>query len=588
MSWGFSSLVNSVSALVNPEPQIAVNGEDKIKQAAEQALVDLQNSPPFFTRMQGPEACFEYYRQRIFTVLKGSFDSYQIIEIDNEIANLKQKEKDPTISQEEKEATANTINTLIDKTKIIKKNLDYSSFCHQVLNGLYLGQNTAAVQATQRFYFYPPTMEAKEQEKINPYGFRNIISLCSIEHIFRDLDDETSADGLRKTFHNNCKSNDIRWIDLSAGLLDLPWVELVYNNICFNHSDDLLFSKTEEKSIKEELIKKTFVMNYFTKTFAVLDRAVMGELTLVHCKEGISRSAAIVVLYLIFRFDLTPKQALKYLKLMRPTISAVEEKFYSFFVTFSKEIRMAKLKKEVEEVVKASKARDVARKDSNAHFDQICGDLYLGDSDGFNSVCPADISLENLSPDNCNPVKFESLITLVKVELMFFDIRQLSEVDKKIEKLGIDWTCIAATLASNSRYWPSLVYNSTMSDEISRQDPERTNEKNLVLETKNDWLNKTDVKEWFQLIFAKFEEAFFEGRKTLVHCGSGKTSSPALLIAFFIHLGFSYEDAAIFIGSKRRVELAPFANHLKAYEVALRRDVPYKKALAAVELTCNE
>ena len=65
MSWGFSSLVNSVSALVNPEPQIAVNGEDKIKQAAEQALVDLQNSPPFFTRMQGPEACFEYYRQRI-------------------------------------------------------------------------------------------------------------------------------------------------------------------------------------------------------------------------------------------------------------------------------------------------------------------------------------------------------------------------------------------------------------------------------------------------------------------------------------------------------------------------------------------
>ena len=266
MSWGFSSLVNSVSALVNPEPQSnAINGEDKIKQVAEQALLDLKNPPPFFRKMMGPEACFEYYRQRIFTVLKGPFLSSQVIEIDNEIASLKQKEKDPTISQEEKEATANTINTLIDKTKIIKKNLDYSSFCHQVLNGLYLGQNTAAVQATQRFYFYPPTMEAKEQEKINPYGFRNIISLCSIEHIFRDLDDETSADVLRKTFHNNCKSNDIRWIDLSAGLLDLPgaWVELVYNNICFNHSDDPLFSKTEEKSIKKELIQKNFCDELF-------------------------------------------------------------------------------------------------------------------------------------------------------------------------------------------------------------------------------------------------------------------------------------------------------------------------------------
>ena len=63
------------------------------------------------------------------------------------------------------------------------------------------------------------------------------------------------------------------------------------------------------------------VEDYFKAVFQVMDRAVFGnEKVLVHCQQGRSRSSAVVIAYLINRFQLTFGEALRFVQSSRPSV----------------------------------------------------------------------------------------------------------------------------------------------------------------------------------------------------------------------------------------------------------------------------
>jgi predicted protein tyrosine phosphatase len=96
----------------------------------------------------------------------------------------------------------------------------------------------------------------------------------------------------------------------------------------FNCTKDLKFPKKHNPSQKhfrlpvhdnlqpEEIIQ---MGNLSFEIVAMLDRELeKGKTVLVHCFAGAQRSAAVVAMYLIYKFNMTPQESILYIKKIRP------------------------------------------------------------------------------------------------------------------------------------------------------------------------------------------------------------------------------------------------------------------------------
>lgn len=97
-------------------------------------------------------------------------------------------------------------------------------------------------------------------------------------------------------------------------------------NAVFNCSKDLPFLNNLDQKhyrvpVHDNLQEKEIVHlgNISFQTIASLDKELKkGKCVLVHCYAGAQRSAAVVTMYLIYKYKMKPGEAIKTVKKMRP------------------------------------------------------------------------------------------------------------------------------------------------------------------------------------------------------------------------------------------------------------------------------
>lgn len=67
-------------------------------------------------------------------------------------------------------------------------------------------------------------------------------------------------------------------------------------------------------------LPETKIYSYFEESFAFIDEARRKGCVLVHCNAGVSRSATIVIAYVMFKLKLSYTEAFKKVKDTRPSI----------------------------------------------------------------------------------------------------------------------------------------------------------------------------------------------------------------------------------------------------------------------------
>ena len=73
-------------------------------------------------------------------------------------------------------------------------------------------------------------------------------------------------------------------------------------------------------------LEKDSIAPYFVRTIDFIRESAHFKLnTLVHCKNGDSRSAALVAAFLIYRFKISTEKAVSVLQKKRPSVSINEE-----------------------------------------------------------------------------------------------------------------------------------------------------------------------------------------------------------------------------------------------------------------------
>ncbi len=243
-----------------------------------------------------------------------------------------------------------------DETKI-----DTSRYtpCDRIINGLYLGNGQSFAQTT-----YFPCLKSiawSEPEQLNtanPNQFTTIITACPLRAIASDYIDlfEKKVEDYKTSF----KEHNITWHYIGKLMDDAPefWDAFVHD--CTElysqeltewdgtQSDDLLREICAQKS---KALQSLSIIEKFEPLFKVIDAAIQNNVkTLVHCQIGQSRSATILAAYLINRFEVTPTQAINFLKSKRlcvaPKFTAKLDQ-YATDLQSEKAIQNLKEKKEV-------------------------------------------------------------------------------------------------------------------------------------------------------------------------------------------------------------------------------------------------
>jgi protein tyrosine phosphatase len=136
-----------------------------------------------------------------------------------------------------------------------------------------------------------------------------------------------------------------KWISIYK-----PGMSYILDNIYLGNWDDSISSEIDNKDIKRiltlnkkhihspeeraEMKKKNIVYKYIkiedksdSHISDYFDEAIEfikgagGDPVLVHCSYGVSRSASIIIAYLIKEKNMTYEQALNYVKMIRPRIN---------------------------------------------------------------------------------------------------------------------------------------------------------------------------------------------------------------------------------------------------------------------------
>jgi hypothetical protein len=200
--------------------------------------------------------------------------------------------------------------------------------CHQIMNGLYLGNSEAFAQTTHFDCRCPNTRGMMQPlDTSNPLNFTTIITVCPMQAIFSDYVDwvDKSAEDFAESF----SANEVTWHHVGKMALDDPsyWEALAYD--C-TYLDTELGRKTLPKEglqqtefeqilqAKSTTMLNTPVEQWFEPIFKEIDEGVInGKRVLVHCQAGQSRSATILAAYLINRFRVSSAQAIAFLKSKR-------------------------------------------------------------------------------------------------------------------------------------------------------------------------------------------------------------------------------------------------------------------------------
>ena len=206
-------------------------------------------------------------------------------------------------------------------------------YYNRILGALYLG-NELGFASTTHLSAQQSSSSGKPQpiDTANPGKFRAVVTVCPLNALQQDfVFDKVEAAQLDATLQATFRKHHIAWIRPGRVLEDQEqaWEDLIFNSTYLNELPDDVDPRDMDRQIYQTLheqksaaVKKLPVKEWFEPTFKILDRAVVERVpTLVHCHQGISRSPALVAAYLIKRYGLTSKDAIKYLRYMRLCIA---------------------------------------------------------------------------------------------------------------------------------------------------------------------------------------------------------------------------------------------------------------------------
>lgn len=214
----------------------------------------------------------------------------------------------------------------------------------QILNQLYLGNGIGLLAAAgccldsifqPEFDGIESMLEQMRLEK-SSINFDTIISITTISSIlsgdWMDVEQFISQNQEESVF-NKLRRKKIEWHCIGC-VDDEPssenWKSLVA--ACSLSLDDI--KPFEELTIAEK----------FEPTFKRMDEAVFGNKKMfIHCQAGVSRSASLVAVYLINRFDVSPNQAIAFLRTRR---YCVNPKFILWLDSYAQSLKTLRSKSE--------------------------------------------------------------------------------------------------------------------------------------------------------------------------------------------------------------------------------------------------
>ena len=227
---------------------------------------------------------------------------------------------------------------------------------NHIFHGLYLGNGSSFLDCTDFTDVVAmdennlPNGSLRETE--NPLHFQHVITMCPLsalsdrsetlygnnlsngERRIREYFEKARVNWLyagRSISDVSTNSNSTRGIAQDTEMARQKKWKVLVHDTTFWKSD---LSKYEPfgnlvKDLEENQDKKSRVFDnpeiqaqqWFEPAFEILDKAVFGgEKTLVHCSEGKSRSAAILIAYLVNRFKVSAEQATRFLQSKRPIV----------------------------------------------------------------------------------------------------------------------------------------------------------------------------------------------------------------------------------------------------------------------------
>lgn len=228
-------------------------------------------------------------------------------------------------SKEEKIAACREIIKSAKRVEISKDSRDRKTPSNQVMGNLFIGRDSALVQAASLCSEITVAIQSEEgdyelkYEGLNPQKYSTVITLCPVNAALYQFpalveeNDEKSAAKIQKQF----EKNSIEWIYIGKTIEDSSdyWKALAYD--C-----TFLSTNIEDKNVKINFMETTD-KEWFKPIFEKIDKAVFeGKNTLVHCQAGQSRSATVLAAYLIYTFDVSKDEALTFLQSRRPSVNS--------------------------------------------------------------------------------------------------------------------------------------------------------------------------------------------------------------------------------------------------------------------------
>ncbi len=229
----------------------------------------------------------------------------------------------------------------------------------QILFGLFLGNGKSFLDCSgfeildHDEYGQP----AGRRDTSNPSKIQGIITMCPLTNLTKeggDAEELFKPENLQNgeaRLKSHFTKNGIDWSypgrtisDMSSGRMGyaaetpasrlVNWTTFIYNTTYPNNpltTFEPTFEPTNQKALVDSNLDKLQSVNdhiglnknaqdWFAPAFQMMDRAVFKEeKILIHCAEGKSRSAALVIAYLMNRFDVTQQEAECFVRSMRPS-----------------------------------------------------------------------------------------------------------------------------------------------------------------------------------------------------------------------------------------------------------------------------
>lgn len=179
----------------------------------------------------------------------------------------------------------------------------------------------------------------------NPLQFKSVFTYCPMNAICGDFT-ELNRDLVAPSF----SAQKVKWFNIGRTSTDSPegWLTLAHDST-FPNSESAQVEISATAGIeasrfealgkqKAEAIQAVHAREWFKPVFEEIDRAIFNDKrrVLVHCQQGVSRSATILAAYFINRCDVTPEQALNFLKSRR---FCVKSKFTEQLVAYHQAIK---------------------------------------------------------------------------------------------------------------------------------------------------------------------------------------------------------------------------------------------------------